>query len=74
VHLQASWIFTTTDAQANLGVMAAGLLVWWKGSALPDLIIGTAIAALVLRGAVRILQLPAAPSPQDRPGAPGETS
>lgn len=65
VHLQASWIFTTTDAQANLGVMVAGLLVLWTGSALPDLLIGTAIAALVLRGALRILRLrPESPSTQ----------
>lgn len=57
VHLRASWIFTTNDALANLGVIAAGVLVAVTGSALPDLMIGTMIGILVLSGAVRILRL-----------------
>ena len=56
-HMRASWIFTGTDVLANLGVMVAGLLVIWTGSRLPDLIIGTIIAAIVLTGAIRILRL-----------------
>jgi Co/Zn/Cd efflux system component len=57
VHLRASWIFTTNDALANAGVIAAGLLVAVTGSALPDLLIGTAIAVLVASGALRILRM-----------------
>jgi Co/Zn/Cd efflux system component len=57
VHLKASWIFTTNDALANLGVIAAGVLVAVTGSAWPDLAVGTAVGALVLWGAVRILRL-----------------
>jgi Co/Zn/Cd efflux system component len=57
-HMEASWIFTTTDALANLGVVIAGALVMVTGSAVPDMVIATAIAVLVLRGAVRILRLP----------------
>ena len=45
------------DVLANLGVIAAGALVAWTGSAVPDLVIGAAIGGLVLRGAVRILRL-----------------
>lgn len=56
-HMQASWIFSTNDVIANLGVIAAGLLVGWTGSRLPDLVIGTIIAAVVLSGALRILRL-----------------
>lgn len=56
-HMQASWIFTTTDALANLGVIAAGVLVGLLGSAIPDLVIGAAIAGIVLRSAWRILRL-----------------
>jgi Co/Zn/Cd efflux system component len=56
-HMRASWIFSTNDALANLGVIVAGALVAWTGSNLPDLIAGTAIAFLVLAGAVRILRL-----------------
>lgn len=63
VHMQASWIFSTNDALANLGVVVAGALVWFTGSALPDLIIGLAITVFVTRGALRILRLSAVSSP-----------
>jgi Co/Zn/Cd efflux system component len=56
-HMRASWIFTTNDALANIGVIIAGVLVALTGSALPDLVIGTAIAALVASGAWRILRI-----------------
>lgn len=57
VHLQASWIFTTNDALANLGVIVAGVLVAATDAAWPDLVVGAAVALWVLRGAVRILRL-----------------
>ncbi|MDX9724573.1 MAG: cation transporter, partial [Myxococcota bacterium] len=57
VHMKASWIFSTNDALANLGVVAAGVAVALSGSAWPDLIVGTAVGLLVLWGAVRILRL-----------------
>lgn len=56
-HMRASWIFTTHDVLANLGVILAGVLVTVTGSALPDLVIGTAIALLVAAGAWRILRV-----------------
>jgi Co/Zn/Cd efflux system component len=56
-HMQASWIFSTNDVLANLGVILAGALVAWTGSNLPDLVIGTLIGLLVLNGARRILNL-----------------
>jgi Co/Zn/Cd efflux system component len=56
-HMKASWIFTTNDVIANLGVIIAGALVWWTGSAIPDLVVGTLIGLIVLRGAVQILRL-----------------
>jgi Co/Zn/Cd efflux system component len=57
VHMKATYICTANDVLANLGVIAAGALVAWTGTPWPDLVIGTAIAALVLRGALRILRL-----------------
>jgi Co/Zn/Cd efflux system component len=54
VHLRAAWIFSATDVQANLGVLAAGWLVQLTGSRLPDLAIGAVVCWLVLRGALRI--------------------
>ena len=62
VHMRASWIFSTNDALANLGVIVAGVLVMVTGSAIPDLAIGTLIAALVLSGAIRILRMTATAS------------
>ena len=54
IHLQAAWIFSATDVQANLGVIAAGLLVGWFNSPIPDLVVGAIVSGLVLRGALRI--------------------
>jgi len=56
LHMRASVIFSTNDTLANLGVILAGLLVAWSGSPIPDLVIGTGISLLVLRGGQRILR------------------
>ncbi|MDF1566028.1 MAG: cation transporter [Deltaproteobacteria bacterium] len=56
IHLRASWIFTANDAIANLGVIASGLIVLATGSHWPDLVIGAAISAIVVRGGLRILR------------------
>ena len=55
--MKASWIFSTNDVLANLGVIGAGLLVGLTQSRFPDLVIGTIIAAIVMIGALRILRL-----------------
>lgn len=57
LHLRASWIFSTNDALANLGVVLAGVLVAATHAAWPDLVVGTAVGLLVLWGAFRILRL-----------------
>lgn len=56
-HMTASYIFSANDVIANLGVITAGALVAWTGSAYPDLIIGAMIGLIVMNGARRILQL-----------------
>lgn len=56
VHMRASWIFSTNDVLANLGVIIAGALIYTLGSRLPDLIIGMIIALLVARGGIQILR------------------
>lgn len=55
VHMRASWIFSTNDVIANVGVIVAGALVWLLSSRYPDLVVGTLIATVVVRGGVRIL-------------------
>ena len=57
VHMKASWIFTTNDVIANIGVVVAAALVATTGSPLPDLVVGAAIGVVVLTGAARILRL-----------------
>jgi len=56
-HMKASWIFSTNDVMANLGVIAAGVLVGFTGSRFPDLIIGTIIVGVVFIGSIKILRL-----------------
>jgi cation diffusion facilitator family transporter len=56
VHIRASWIFTRTDALANLGTILAGGLVLATRSALPDLIIGAAVSIVVLYGSFEIIR------------------
>jgi Co/Zn/Cd efflux system component len=56
VHMRASWIFSTNDVLANLGVIASGLLVMWLGNRYPDLLVGTVISVVVFGGGCRILR------------------
>lgn len=55
VHLKASWIFTTNDMIANLGIVVSGVAVMLLGSPLPDLLIGLVVTVIVARGGWQIL-------------------
>jgi Co/Zn/Cd efflux system component len=56
-HIKASLIFTSNDVVINLGVIVAGLMVYWLNSNMPDLIIGAIVFFIVSKGAIRILSL-----------------
>lgn len=56
-HMQATMIFTSNDIIINSGVILAGLLVLFTGSAIPDLVVGAVVFVVVIRGAFRILNL-----------------
>ena len=56
-HMKASWIFTTNDVIANIGVIVAAGLVRMLHSNAPDLVVATVIVFVVMNGAVRILRL-----------------
>ncbi len=75
VHMRPSWVFSANDVLANVGVLTAGLLVYYTGSRLPDLLIGGAIALLVLVGGIRIIlqarRAYAEPMPETRPAEGG---
>jgi Co/Zn/Cd efflux system component len=55
VHLKASWIFTTNDMLANLGIVLSGVAVMFFRSPLPDLLIGLIVVGIVLKGGWSIL-------------------
>lgn len=56
-HIRTSVIFSANDVIINLGVILSGVAVWYFKSRLPDLIIGSIVFAIVIRGAVHILKL-----------------
>ncbi len=56
-HMKASMIFTSNDVIINGGVILAGILVLLTNSKYPDLIIGTIVFLIVVKGAFRILKL-----------------
>jgi len=56
-HMKASMIFTSNDVIINSGVILAGILVNVLDSNKPDLIVGTIVFIVVIRGALRILKL-----------------
>lgn len=53
--MRATWIFTRNDVIANLGVITAGILVAYFSTAIPDLVIGCIISAVVIRGGIQII-------------------
>lgn len=57
VHIQTSIIFSSNDVIINAGVILAGFLVWQLDNQIPDLIIGSIVFLIVIRGAIRILKL-----------------
>lgn len=63
VHLKASWIFTTNDMLANVGIVVSGVAVIFFGAALPDLLIGLAVVGIVLHGGWEILSAASATRP-----------
>ena len=56
IHMRASWIFSKNDVIANAGVILGGVLVYWLDSHLPDLLIGIAIACIVIQGGITIIK------------------
>lgn len=56
IHMRASWIFSKNDVIANTGVIVAGVLVHLMDSRIPDLLIGSLIVLVVLRGGFAIIR------------------
>ena len=56
VHMRASWIFSTNDVLANVGVILSGVSVRLLSSPVPDLLIGGIISLVVVFGGFRIIR------------------
>lgn len=56
VHMRAAYICSSNDVLANMGVIFSGGLVWFFSNRWPDLVVGLAIALIVLRGGLSILR------------------
>ena len=73
VHLRATWIFTRADVVANVGVLVAAGLVAITHSRFPDVIVGAAIGAYVVKEAIEILrEASSARSETASDGPPGD--
>ncbi|WP_339770764.1 cation diffusion facilitator family transporter [uncultured Paraglaciecola sp.] len=56
INMRASWICSRNDMIANVGVIISAALVVWLDSAIPDLVIGTIIALVIVQSSVKIVQ------------------
>jgi Co/Zn/Cd efflux system component len=55
-NMRSVWICSRNDAIGNVAVMVAALGVFGTGSALPDLIVATIMAALALTGGIQVMR------------------
>ena len=55
-HTRSAWVMTSSDVQANLVVLAAAGLVALTDLAVPDLVVGALVLAVLARGSWRILR------------------
>ena len=55
-NMRAVWLFSRNDAIGNAAVVVAAGLVWWLGSAWPDLVVAVAIAGLFLHSSWSIIR------------------
>ncbi len=56
INMRSTWLCSRNDVIRNVGVMLAAVLVRWLGSPWPDVIMGGAIAAMILFSSVGILK------------------
>lgn len=56
INMRASWICSRNDMIANVGVIISAALVLWFNSAIPDLVIGTIIALVIVQSSLKIIK------------------
>ncbi len=55
INMRSTWICSRNDIVANVGVLGASALVGLTDSLLPDIVVGSAIAALFLKSAFEVI-------------------
>lgn len=55
VNMASTWECSRNDLINNTGVILAAGLVWWLASPWPDIVIGTLMALIFLRSALRVI-------------------
>lgn len=55
INMRSTWLCSRNDIIANVGVIGASAIVAWTNSLWPDVIVGTAIAALFLKSAFEVI-------------------
>lgn len=55
INMRASWICSRNDMIANVGVIVSAGLVVWLDSPMPDLVIGTIIALVIVQSSWKIV-------------------
>jgi Co/Zn/Cd efflux system component len=56
LNTKSAWTCSRNDVVANVGVMIAGLLVGYFNSMWPDLMVGFAIASIVLYSSIDVIR------------------
>jgi Co/Zn/Cd efflux system component len=56
INMKSVWLCSRNDLVANTSVILAAGLVWYFNSAVPDLVVGGAIAALFFQSSIEVLR------------------
>ena len=56
INMRSTWLCSRNDIIANVGVIGASAAVMLTRSAIPDIVIGSAIAALFLGSAIQVIR------------------
>lgn len=70
VNLRAATTFSFNDFISNGGILIAGLLVLWRGTNWPDLLVGMLTALIAIKGGIEILRDAHQQSHRDRETIP----
>ena len=56
INMRSAWLCSRNDVLANIGVLLAAAGVTWTHSPWPDLMVGVALSALILKSSIEIIR------------------